>query len=1008
MSEGRKYILKYGPSKNGILPSFPVNSLHAVTIPPAKNYNSIRHSCVTFAVLIFKMKNLLFVSLFVCLGTLAFAQQPSGKGKISGIINDAETGKPVEFANVALIDTKTSKPVDGTIADEKGKFTMKGIADGTYSVSITFLGYETNKIDNLVIGDGKNDLDLGVQKLRVEAKVLNEVVVASQRELIEEKVDRTVYNAENDKTTAGGDATDVLKRVPMLSVDLDGNVSMRGNSNVSVLINNKPSTITASSVADALKQIPADQIKSVEVITSPSAKYDAEGSAGIINIITKKNNLQGATLNVDAGVGLRGSNLGLNGSYRKGKMGFSLGGFGRANYNVKGSFENKQETNGSVLTQTSDTRNDNLFGRYTFGWDYDINKNNFISASVRYGVRNGNSYQDNLRQVRNGVIFTEQDGHTTDKSGNVDVSLDYTHTYEKPQRELSFSTQYSRNNRNNDIFNNFQTYQGLEIDSLSKNLNKSFNEEFTGQFDFQTPISTNQMLEFGAKDILRKVSSDYKTLGSNGSSGFEPAANVNNNSLNYEQNVTSTYLSYTLTTKNAYSIKGGVRYEYTTIRASYQNSSEEVGKIPSYGVVVPSVNVSKKLKNGNTLKAAYNRRIQRPSIQFLNPNLQKPSPLSEIQGDPRLDPEYTNNYELSYSTFIKATTLNFSAFVRNTTGSIQSVRELKAPPADTIIRTTYKNIGKEDAYGLNFFANVNIGSKLSLNGGADILYAVLNSNNPSSPAKNEGWVATARLFGNYNIGKGWGFQLFSMYRGKRVQLQGEQGGFGFYSLGIKKDFNNKKGSIGFAAENFLVTPMRITNTTETATISQKSVNEMYNMSFRINVSYRFGKMGFDSGPRPRRKKSVSNDDLKDGGGDGMDGQQGQPQQQRGTGGPMPQMGATAQKPATTTAPDTAKATVDATGTWLFSIETPQGTNTGNFIIKKEGEVYSGTTTNSRTNQIVPFTSVTVSKNELTANYTANMGGNEIPVTIKGTIVGNDFDGTLSFGQFRTIPLKAKR
>src|SRR5882672_1362463 len=264
---------------------------------------------------------------------------PHGNAKISGTVMDADDNTPVEFANVALLDPATGKPVDGSVCDDKGAFSINKVAEGTYNVAVSFIGYETQTINNIKI-DKKSDVNLGIVKLSTGAKVLNEVVVEGQKQMVEERVDRTIYNAENDATTRGGDATDVLKRVPMLSVDMDGNVTLRGNQNIKVLINNKPSTISASSVADALKQIPADQIKTVEVITSPSAKYDAEGSAGIINIITKKNNLQGLTLNVDGSSGYRGSNLGLNGSYRKGKMGFSLGGHGRFGYNTPGSYSN--------------------------------------------------------------------------------------------------------------------------------------------------------------------------------------------------------------------------------------------------------------------------------------------------------------------------------------------------------------------------------------------------------------------------------------------------------------------------------------------------------------------------------------------------------------------------------------------------------------------------------------------------------------------------------------------
>jgi outer membrane receptor protein involved in Fe transport len=989
-----------------------------------------------------KMKNLVFVTFLSTIVFSGFAQNPAvpeaqkGSGKISGVVMDGETNKPVEFANVALIDTKTDKTIDGTMCDEKGKFNLTKIAEGTYSISITFIGYETNTIGNLVI-DKKTDLNLGSLKLQTTAKVLNEVVVESQRQLIEEKVDRLVYNAENDVTTKGGDATDVLKRVPMLSVDMDGNVSMRGSANIQVLINNKPSTIMASSIADALKQIPADQIKTVEVITSPSAKYDAEGSAGIINIVTKKNTLQGLTLNIDAGAGNRGANLGLNGAYRAKKMGFTLGGFGRANYNINGRFENDQHTLqdfadpfATTTHQEAETRNKGLFGNYTLGWDYDINKNNSLVASARIGARNNTSFQDDLlTQItdENGMTSSLRNTENENFNNSVDLNLTYTHLFEKPQREFSILGNYSRNNGDNNSLNVFELENEIPTSKGFKNLNDSYNQEMTLQLDYQTPIGENQQIEFGAKDILRKVFSDFSSYSDDDGDGiYDLSSNSTlSNNLNYDQNIIAGYVSYTYTTKTAFSLKAGTRYEYTTINA-YTQTEDDID-IPEYGALVPSINVSKRLKSGKTVKAAYNRRIQRPSIRFLNPNVQPVNPYDVTYGNPTLDPEYTNNFELSYSTFVKSTNISISSFWRNTNNGIQSVRTVETTP-DNIQRvtTTYYNIGQEDAVGVNVFANTTFG-KLMLNGGFDVYYSMLDNNlpidanNPEDPnrqssASNEGWVATGRMFGSYNLSKGWGLQFFGMYRGRQIQLQGSQGGMGFYSMGLRKEFNNKKGSIGAAAENFFATELKIRSNVESPLVNRENLNVMRNMGFRINISYRIGKMSVEG---PRRRRSINNDDLKDGGdGGGMDMGNGAQQQGGGrgnAGGGAAMMGgagaAAARKAPTTeakTKPDSTVAPVDATGVWNYSMESQMGVSTGKITIKKEGDVYTGTMFSSRNNREVPFTSVTVVGNELTATYTANFGGNEVQIIISGPITGDVFDGTMNFGGQRSMPLKAER
>jgi outer membrane receptor protein involved in Fe transport len=969
------------------------------------------------------MKSVFTFLAVACSVGLAIAQ---GHSKITGVVMDSTSSTPVEFATIALIDPATKKTVDGTIAEAGGKFTLSKVAGGKYTVSVTFIGYQTKEF-NISIEE-KKDVNLGSISISPVAQVLKEVTVEGQRAIIEERVDRTVYNAENDATAKGGDATDVLKRVPMLSVDLDGNVSLRGSSNIMVLINNKPSTIVASSVADALKQIPADQIKTVEVITSPSAKYDAEGSAGIINIVTKKNNLQGLTLNVDAGVGLRGSNLGLNGNYRKKKMGFSVGGFGRANYNVNGSFNNTQITRPSidatsetVNVQSAKTRNQGLFGNYNFGWDYDINEKNSLAASARFGVRNGKNFQDGFQQYTNEALTKLQDIVSRDQNNNIDASLTYTHLYAKPSRELSFQGLYSRNNRDN-TFENLQTFP---FESKFKNLNNSFNQEVTVQTDYQTPISTNQILEVGAKEIMRKAVSDFSSYNASGLNGdyVQSALSNQSNNLNYNQNVMSAYLAYTLTTKAGYSFKGGSRYEYTTVSA-YTKTENDI-QIPSYGVIVPSFNVSKKLKGGNMIKASYNRRIQRPSIRFLNPNIQQQNPLNVTIGNPELSPEYTNNYELAYSTFIKGTTINFSTFVRNTNDAIQSIRDVignVSTDPDTI-RTTYQNIGKEDAYGASIFANVNIG-KLALNGGSDLYYSVIDNNNPNPVyrSSNQGWVVNGRLFGSYDLSKGWGFQFFSFVRGRQVQLQGTQGGMYMYSVALRRQFNEKRGSIGLGVENFLQKGITIRTNLESPLLSQRSVTVMNNVSVRLTFSYRIGKMTMQDRPR-RTRRSINNDDLKEGGDNGNDGggngqtggQQGGAQQggngqmnggQRPGGAPA----GTNQKPGSTqpTTPKSPDAVVyEAAGTWTYTIDSPQGGG-GTIVIKKENGVYSGTIKTERMKEETKFTSITVNGNDVAMAYTVNFGGNTVPVDIKGTINNNEMNGTMSLGQFRSFNLAGKR
>ncbi|WP_026955596.1 TonB-dependent receptor domain-containing protein [Algoriphagus vanfongensis] len=830
------------------------------------------------------MKNLLnLIVLFAVLGlNQAFAQSTEPKpARIIGIAKDASNGEPVGYATAALYKKGADVSFAGAVADGDGKFYITGVEPGEYSLQLTFMGFETLTLESIQVNSPTGDTNLGELMMSDEGLALEEVTVQGQRELIEERVDRTIYKAENDRTTAGGDATDVLRRVPMLSVDLDGNVSMRGSSNITVLIDNRPSAIAASSITDALRQIPADEIKEVEVITSPSARFDAEGTSGVINIVTKKNNLQGMTLSINTGAGLRGSNLGLNGSARIGKFGFSLGGFGRAGYNVLGSFENEQQsfnsTTGeqSTVIQSADTERRDMFGRYNFGMDYEIDKYNFITGAVNFGMRNSKNWQTDFlteKYTEGELDYSNLNETNSKNNGNsVDVSLNYTRTYEKKGKEISLLTLFTQDKQDNFSVNSLFNDDFQTIDYRLRNDNPSRNREFTVQLDFVNPLGEdgNQILEYGAKTILRKAYSDFAYFRGEGADGdfVELDDQTLNNEFSYDQNVTSGYGSYTFNFLKNYTLKTGLRYEYTTIQADFANvsDSEQAVDIPSYGTLVPSVNVSRKLKNGNMIKAAYNRRIQRPSMRFLNPNLDSlNNPTQPSQGNPSLDPELTDNFELGYSTFLGGTMINFTGFYRNTTGSIQAVRTVEP---NGVIFTTYENIGQEQAVGTNMFTNININNKLSLNGGFDLYYSMLDD---GLSTQNEGWVVSGRMFGNYSLPKDYQIQLFTFARGRRVQLQGSSGGFAAYGLSFNKQFKEKRGSIGIGAENFLFKEFTIKNETITPNIIQHSTNTMRNMNFKINFSYRIGKLSMNE-RQGRRRRSVSNDDLKGGEGGGEQG-----------------------------------------------------------------------------------------------------------------------------------------
>ncbi len=802
---------------------------------------------------------------------------PRGSAKISGKLIDSTTNKAVEFASVAIYD-KNNKVVDGAMSDMNGVFTVKNLAKGSYKIVASFIGYKSKTIAKVDLLTNKAEANVGNLMMETDTKLLGEVTVTAQGALIEDKVDRLVYNAEKDITSKGGTAEDVLRKVPMLTVDLDGNVQMRGSSNIRVLINNKPSSILASNVADAIKQIPADMIKSVEVITSPSAKYDAEGTAGIINIITKKNNLQGLTGFVNTGAGWRGANAFGNINLRKKKLGTSLNFGANSSYNTPsdGSTVRTSSVRGVETTfkQTDKNQVERLFANSQLSVDYDINTKNSLSLSARLGVGDFNTegLQSSLLKTISGTILQqfEQDATNNRKNRSLDVDFNYTRTFKEQGHEFALLAQHGRNIRITDFVN---SRAGIPF---NKSDNNGINGETTLQADYIYPFKKN-IFEVGAKYIIRNVTSEFDFLNYDSNLRDYVIQPNRTNNFNYDQDVASAYTTFTVALPKKWGIKAGIRYENTQITAKFQNSDKSI-TIPAYDNFIPSLSISKDFPKGHKVRVSYTQRIQRPSLEFLNPFVNYADPLNISFGNPLLKPELSHSFELNYSTYFKANSINASVFRRFTDNNITSVRSVDEKG---IVTSTFDNIGKTNFYGGSIFVNLQPTKKLRIGGGTNVTNNLLNGTilipilqtdksfkNTIIPISNKGWNASVNFNASYTFSKGWGAQAFGFMGSRTIQLQGYQGAFRFYNMGVKKDFTNKKGSFSIGLDNPFTRSLKIMSESSDPTFVNTNTRNIYNRGIRFSVNYMFGKMDFNGGGLFKSKKKVSNDDAKAGESDG--------------------------------------------------------------------------------------------------------------------------------------------
>ncbi|MGV3686573.1 MAG: TonB-dependent receptor domain-containing protein [Daejeonella sp.] len=819
------------------------------------------------------MKRLLLLLILISVIDSVSAQSPGAPaasavtGRITGTILDSVSKAPIDYATIALGSAGTTRSTNGALTDEKGAFKIENITAGTYRVTIAFLGYQTKIIDSVKTTAARPDLNLGRIFLSPNAKALGEVVVTGTAPIVETKIDKLVYNAEQDVAIAGGNATDVLRKVPLLSVDFEGNVSLRGSQNVKVLINGKPSGSMANNMADALKAIPADQIKNVEVITSPSAKYDAEGTSGIINIITKKNNLAGVSGSVNAGVGTRQNSGNVNLNAKTGRLAVTANGGGFYSWPQTStiSFRRAANNGSQVLSQTGKSESDRLAANGSIGADYDFNSFNSISSNLRLNGFNTKVDGSNVNENSFGgapVIFTRLSDNSIEMNG-IDWSSDYLHKFKKKDQQISIAYQLTHSVQMNDYTTDFSN---TAIDEYGNN--DADNTENTVQIDYTHPFK-KLTLETGVKGILRDIVSDNRTRNLNSTTGvFTPIA-ARTYVYDYNQDVYSAYATIGFTLAKKYGIRAGARYEATEIEGDARSAGTGVSPFSSsYYNLVPSFVISRTFKNYSTLKVSYNQRLQRPSLFYLNPFLNSADIFNQSQGNPSLKPELSHNVELNYSMFVKTTVVNGSLFYRRTNDIIESFvipTAVTDPTTGNTVsgsKTTYRNVGTNNSVGFNFFGQINPVKPLTLRGNFNVFTYDISTNNTvvvANPNSGVQLLYNGFLMGSYAFPKGLTFETFLITNSPRRTSQGRNPSFNMWNLGLKKEILAKKGSIGLTVIDPFNENKNFRQNISGTDFTQTSNFSLPFRSFGMSFSYRFGKMTMQA---PRKKRGVTNDDLK--------------------------------------------------------------------------------------------------------------------------------------------------
>lgn len=760
--------------------------------------------------------------------------------KITGKIYDADNRQPLPLATIELLRTQDLQLVGRALSDSSGSFELTTRDNADHTIRVSLMGYHLYKA---VIAKG-SDITLPGIYLEPDPKVLKEVVLAAKSPLVKQEVDRLVYNVQSDPDSKTSTVLDMMAKVPLLSVDAEGNIKLKGSSSFKVLIDGKSSSLVVNDPKEIFRSMAASSIASIEVITVPPARYDNEGLAGIINVVTVKKKIDGYNGNVSFQYkDPNGPRSSANFTLKSGR--FAMSALGAYNiYNIpqmEFSLIRKNAVSSETLNQQGTAHTDTDEGIFFSQYSYEMDSLTLLTAVINYsklkGHRIGRLSTLQTDPVSQSFTF-DNDGRS--RQEQYDLGLDYQRGFRHRKNQLlSFSYRFSNNDYNQ--FNNL--FASKQVNSGAGNYtqqNKLGAKDQTLQLDYTQPIG-NVVMETGAKIIERNNTSEYSST---------LYSEVNH--FDYQQKIFALYNSYQFSLHN-WTFKAGARFELTSMKANFSTGGAIL--LPDYNRLAPSIAIQKKISQLASINFGYSQRIRRPGINQLNPFVDRQNAGYISYGNPLLQPELNHSFSVNYSLY-SSWSLNTGLSYSFSNNSIQNTSVLKP---DGILNNTYGNLGKNATLATYISTNFDVSRRISVNVNAEIRHMHLTGMIYNSYFTKNALGGNSIVTINYKWNHDWRTGFVFQYYSPQITLQSTSSSYYYTSFSVAKSLLKKKLTISASASNPFSQYMNYKFNYTDPNYTQITQNDIVYRRFNIILNYTFGKLR-DAAVK-KNKKPVKNDDI---------------------------------------------------------------------------------------------------------------------------------------------------